>query len=317
MSSKNARIIFMGTPEFAVPTLAKLYQAGLHIVGVITAPDRMGGRGMKHKITSAVKKYALDHELNVLQPKNLKSPEFISQLQALRADLQVVVAFRMLPEVIWNMPEKGTINLHASLLPAYRGAAPINWAIIKGEHQTGLTTFFIEKEIDTGNVLLQREVEIRSEDTAGSLHDRMKFVGADLVLETVQLVIDGNYITSRQNDALATRAPKIFHETCEIDFEQPTRNVYNFIRGLSPYPAAWTKLDGKQLKVFSCVPLEQDLAGEVGTFVILGKNKLLVRTKDGWLEIREVQMEGRKKMPVRTFLNGYELENSEIRTLTM
>ncbi|MEM6771401.1 MAG: methionyl-tRNA formyltransferase, partial [Bacteroidota bacterium] len=237
------RIVFMGTPDFAVPSLEILIAAGYPVVGVITATDKMGGRGGKVLLESAVKKCAVKHGIPVLQPRNLKAADFQEALRSLRADLQIVVAFRMLPETVWAMPPLGTFNLHGSLLPKYRGAAPINWAVIKGEAETGCTTFFLKKEIDTGDVLLQHRMPVGPNDTAGDVHDRMMLAGAELVLATVQLIQTNNYTLQPQDDGLATPAPKLHRETCRIDFGLPASEVHNFVRGLSPWPAAWTTLE--------------------------------------------------------------------------
>lgn len=304
----SLRIVFMGTPDFAVPALDILVRHGYPIVGVITAPDKPGGRG-KHLLQSAVKKYALAQNLPVLQPTNLKSPDFLSELKSLHADLQVVVAFRMLPEVVWSMPAKGTFNLHASLLPQYRGAAPINWAVINGERETGLTTFFLTAEIDTGDVLFQEKIDIGENETAGELHDRMMIMGADLVLNSVQTIESGNFQLLPQNEDLASKAPKIFHETCEINFKQPAAAVHNFIRGLSPYPAAWTTLKGKNMKILRTVVVNEPHNVEPGLppgqFLIEGKKRLWIATMDGFIDVLEIQPEGAKRMDAASFLNGY------------
>ena len=260
MSGKGLRIVFMGTPGFAVATLKAIVEAEYNIVGVITAPDKPAGRGRKIQ-ESEVKKYALDKGLKILQPEKLKNPEFIAELESLKPDLQIVVAFRMLPEIVWQIPKIGTFNLHGSLLPQYRGAAPINWAVINGEKATGLTTFLIDKEIDTGRILLQKEVEILNIDSAGSLHDKMMIIGAELVKETVELIATGDFNAKPQEAFFANaeelkHAPKIFKEDCKIDWSRDASQIYNFIRGLSPFPGAWTSLKnlktGKKinLKVF-------------------------------------------------------------------
>lgn len=301
------RIVFMGTPEFAVPSLEILLDHGYTIPAVITAPDKPGGRhGLQE---SAVKKFALSRGLEVLQPPKLKNPEFLEQLRACRADLQVVVAFRMLPEVVWAMPPMGTLNLHGSLLPKYRGAAPINWAIMRGEKETGLTTFLLQHEIDTGDMLFQEKLPIGENETAGELHDRMMLAGAQLVLRTVQAIENGTVQPQPQADVEATHAPKIFKETCEIDFNQSTAQVHNFIRGLSPYPGAWTLLDGKTLKITRTekMPVTGNLPTP-GTYVSDGKNHLRISTADGFVEVLELQLEGKRRMPVRDFLNGYKFE---------
>lgn len=296
----------MGTPEFAVPSLRILIENGYQVVGVITATDKYGGRGNKQLLESAVKQYAVSQGIPVLQPEKLRDPEFLDQLRALKANLQIIVAFRMLPEVVWNMPEYGTINLHGSLLPKYRGAAPINWAVINGDQQTGVTTFFLRHEIDTGAVLFQESIPIGENETAGEVHDRMMELGASTVLKTVRAIENDDYELHPQNDALATKAPKIFHETCEINFDQTTEQVHNFIRGLSPYPAAWTELDDKKLKILRA---EKDYSSpgthQPGKFISDNKSYIKVCTKDGYINILELQLQGRKRMEVKDFLNGY------------
>ena len=253
---KSLRIIFMGTPEFAVASLNSLVKAGCKIVGVITAPDKPGGRGMQLQ-QSAVKKYSVENNLHVLQPEKLKNPEFLAELKSLQADLQIVVAFRMLPEIVWNMPPMGTVNLHGSLLPQYRGAAPINWAVINGETETGVTTFKLKHEIDTGDILLQESFSIGENNNAGEVHDKMKEIGAELLVKTVKGLADGTLKEMPQlaigNKHLTNlhHAPKIHTETCEIDWNQPIENIFNLIRGLSPYPTAFTFLNDKKLKVFT------------------------------------------------------------------
>lgn len=299
------RIVFMGTPEFAVPTLKLLVQHGYEVPAVVTAPDKPGGRlGMQ---MSAVKKAALSMGLAVLQPPKLRDPDFLGTLRAYQADLQVVVAFRMLPEVVWDMPPMGTLNLHASLLPRYRGAAPINWAIINGETATGLTTFLLRHDIDTGDVLFQEEVSIEPNDTAGMLHDRMMEIGAKLVLRTVQALQAGTATPAPQEHTQATHAPKIFTETCRIDFHKSTREVHNLVRGLSPYPGAWTIFDEKVMKIYSTQPdNNHPKQGIPGGFFSDGKSYLNVETADGYVQILDLQLEGKKRMGVRDFLNGYK-----------
>ncbi|MBV6654837.1 MAG: methionyl-tRNA formyltransferase [Mameliella sp.] len=301
----SLRIVFMGTPDFAVPSLDILVQEGYDVVGVITATDKHGGRGKKQLLESPVKKYAVSKGIPVLQPKNLKSPEFIEELRALNANLQIVVAFRMLPEVVWNMPEIGTFNLHGSLLPRYRGAAPINWAVINGDQETGVTTFFIRHEIDTGDVLLQESLPIGPHETAGEVHDRMMVLGAGVVLKTVKRLEEGNYSLKKQEESQATKAPKIFRETCEIDFSQSVKKVHNFVRGLSPYPAAWTSYDGKQVKVLRARYEETTISESPGTFSSDNKSWIKIAAIDGYLLVDELQMQGRKRMNTRDFLNGY------------
>ena len=298
----------MGTPEFAVETLQTIHQAGYDIVGVVTSVDKMGGRGRKQLLESAVKKYAVRHALPLLQPKNLKAQEFNQALSDWNPHIIVVVAFRMLPEVVWSLPSIGTINLHASLLPAYRGAAPINWAIIKGESKTGVTTFFIQKEIDTGDLLLQEEVEIESGDTAGTLHDKLMQVGASVVLNTLDHVIRGEISPQKQDHSQATKAPKIFAEDCSINWHQPAKSVYNFIRGMSPYPGAWTSLGGKVLKIFDAQISYETSRLPPATMATDGKN-LWIGTFDHPLSINLLQLEGRKRMKIKDFINGIKLED--------
>ncbi len=299
------RIVFMGTPEFAVPSLEILIEYGFPVVGVITATDKLGGRGGKQLLESDVKKCAVRHGIPVLQPRNLKDPEFQSALRALEADLQIVVAFRMLPKAVWDMPRLGTFNLHGSLLPKYRGAAPINWAVIRGEARTGCTTFFIREEIDTGDVLLQRPMLIHPNETAGDVHDRMMEIGANLVLDTVELIESGEYELKKQDDSLATSAPKLHRENLQIDWSRPLRDVHNFIRGLSPWPAAWTMLEGKQLKIVR--GQQGDRAADLtpGQLQSDGKTYLRVACPDGWYLVEELQLAGKKRMTTPDFLRGF------------
>ena len=306
------RIVFMGTPEFAVPSLNILVENGYEVVAVVTATDKYGGRGGKQLIESAVKKYALEKNLPIIQPEKLKSPEFVNQLEALKPDLQVVVAFRMLPEIVWSLPRIGTFNLHGSLLPKYRGAAPINWAIIKGEKETGVTTFFITHEIDTGDILMQEKISIGENETAGELHDRMMFLGAETVLKTVKMIESGQYILQKQNEAEVSKAPKIFHETCKINFEQSAGQVHNFIRGLSPYPAAWTMLGEEQLKIYRSRKIAAAHTLPPGTIQTDSKDYLKIATLDGFVEILELQLQGRKRMDVKSFLNGFGVKLQNI-----
>lgn len=300
------RIVYLGTPEFAVPPLRILLENGYDVSAVVTAPDKPGGR-MGTQV-SAVKKFALEHDIPVLQPEKLKNPEFLEQLRSYKADLQIVVAFRMLPEVVWNMPSMGTMNLHGSLLPKYRGAAPINWAVINGEKETGLTTFLLKHEIDTGDLLFQERIPIGENETAGELHDRMMEAGADLILRSVQALENHTVIPFPQVETEVTHAPKIFTETCRVDFNRPLDQVHNFVRGLSPYPGAWTELDGKTLKILRAQKSESTESAVPGTFVSDGKNHLRVSAQDGFLDILELQMEGKRRMGVREFLNGYHLK---------
>jgi methionyl-tRNA formyltransferase len=305
----------MGTPEFAVASLDILVKSGYNVVGVVTATDKLGGRGGKQLLQSAVKQYAVANNLPVLQPEKLKNPEFVEILRGLKADLFIVVAFRMLPEIVWTMPRVGTMNLHGSLLPRYRGAAPINWAIIKGEKETGVTTFFLKHEIDTGDVLFTATIPISPDMAAGELHDDMMQVGAETVLKSVKTIEKGNYILQPQADTEATHAPKIFFETCEINFNQSTQAVHDFIRGLSPYPTAWTSLDGLKLKVFKAT---MDNSSEnvenlnTGKTLTDQKNFIKIRTLDGFILLLDIQLEGRKRMSVKDFLNGYQIKESRI-----
>lgn len=309
----SPRIVFMGTPEFAVASLDALVQEGFNVVGVITAPDKPAGRGMKLQ-ESAVKKYAAEHGLHILQPEKLKNPAFIEELQALRADVQVVVAFRMLPEIVWDMPPLGTINLHASLLPQYRGAAPINWAVINGEKQTGVTTFKLQHQIDTGNILLQEKIDIGGDETAGELHDEMKTVGAKLLVKTIQQLAAGTLQEITQDDFAATQqitlkhAPKIFTETCKIDWSKPAEDIHNLIRGLSPYPAAFTHLDGKLLKVFRSSKEVKEHSLQPGTIQSDGKTYLKYACVNGFINLLDIQLEGKKRMGVEDFLRGYKVQ---------
>ncbi len=301
------RIVFMGTPDFAVPSLDILLQNGYDIVGVITATDKRAGRGNKLQ-QSAVKKYALEKGLNILQPKNLKNADFQAELAALKAELQVVVAFRMLPAAVFEMPPKGTINLHGSLLPQYRGAAPINWAVINGETESGVTTFFIEQKIDTGEIIYQAKVPIAETDTAGDLHDALQEVGAKLLLKTVNAIRDGNHPKTKQIlEGEPKKAPKIFKEHCEINWQQPTETIYNFIRGMSPYPTAFAYLDGKSLKIFSSAKIIGEHDYEAGIWVSDGKTFLRAATTDGFIDLKEIQLQGKKRMMVDAFLRGYHL----------
>lgn len=304
------RIVFLGTPEFAVASLEALVKARCHIVGVVTAPDKPAGRGMKlHE--SPVKKYAVRRKLKVLQPEKLKDPAFLEELKALQADLQVVVAFRMLPEVVWNMPPMGTINLHASLLPQYRGAAPINWAIINGEKETGVTTFRLRHEIDTGNILLQETIPVGDNETAGELHDRMKEIGAALVVKTVEGLVDGS-LTETPQDAIAANetgtlrtAPKIFTATCRIDWTKNVDEIYNLVRGLSPYPGAFTELGDKTIKIFQCEKEPAVPTSKPGRWESDGKTWLKFACRNGYIHLKDVQLEGKKRMLIEDFLRGY------------
>lgn len=296
----------MGTPEFAVPSLEILLEHGYDVVGVVTAPDKPQGRGQKVEM-SPVKALAVKHNLNVLQPSNLKSAEFVDTLRSLNANLQIVVAFRMLPEVVWSMPELGTFNLHGSLLPQYRGAAPIHWAVINGEKETGVTTFFLKHEIDTGSIIFQEREPIHDDDTVGTVYNRLMKIGAGLVLKTVKAIEKGDAPALPQHDPGTLRhAPKIFRETCEIKWDQPAQDIRNFIRGLNPFPTAWTTLRGKTFKVLRAQVL-QGGSGAAGTIDTDERTFLNVRAADGWISIEELQPEGKRKMNVPDFFRGNKL----------
>jgi methionyl-tRNA formyltransferase len=322
MKATDFRIVFMGTPEFAVASLDALVKAGCNIVGVVTAPDKPAGRGMKLN-ESAVKKFAVEHGLHVLQPEKLKNAAFVDELKALKADLQIVVAFRMLPEMVWNMPPLGTINVHGSLLPQYRGAAPINWAVINGEKETGVTTFKLKHEIDTGDILLQESFAISENETAGEVHDRMKEIGAALLVKTVEGIADGSVMEKPQlnngeaHSQLPTQhstlkhAPKIFTETCKIDFLKSVEEVHNLIRGLSPFPGAFTELNGKMLKIYRSkkeVNRQATLSGQTSELLTDGKTFLKFFCSNGYIHVLELQLEGKKRMPVDEFLKGYRFK---------
>lgn len=307
-SLQSPRIIFMGTPEFAVASLDALINAGFQIIAVITAPDKPAGRGMQLTET-AVKKYAVTKGLNILMPEKLKDPSFLETLRLLHADLQVVVAFRILPELVWNMPFMGTINLHGSLLPQYRGAAPINWAVINGEKQTGVTTFKLQHEIDTGDMLIQASFPIGDDETAGEIHDRMKEIGAAVLVKTVEGLVDGSLIiVPQQKEETLNRAPKIFSETCKINWNKNVDEIYNLVRGLSPYPAAFTYLDNKLLKIYKAQKLKTTPLTEPGKMETDKKTFIRFSAIDGYIVLKEIQLEGRKKMLVEDFLRGYRFE---------
>jgi len=302
------RIVFMGTPDFAVASLQRLLDANCSLVAVVTAPDRPSGRGLQ-LTPSPVKKAAEVAGLPVLQPEKLRDPAFLEQLASFNSDLFVVVAFRMLPELVWSMPTIGTFNLHGSLLPQYRGAAPLNWVIINGETETGVTTFFIEKEIDTGQMILQDREPIHADDTAGTLHDRLMERGADLVLKTVRAIEAGNYSRTPQPVVAEPKAaPKLNRETTEINWNQPVQTIRNFVRGLSPYPTAWTMINGKFFKVYAVsVANESPFNAEPGEAYTDNKTVILVRTFDGWLSIDLLQAEGKRRMTAGEFLRGNSL----------
>ncbi len=313
------RIIFMGTPEFAVESLDILVRNKYNIVGVITVPDKPAGRGQQLQ-QSAVKKYALDKGLNILQPEKLKEETFLEELKKLNADLQIVVAFRMLPELVWNMPKMGTINLHGSLLPQYRGAAPINWAVINGEKETGVSTFFLQHEIDTGKIIFREKTPIAENETAGEIHDRLMLIGADLILKTVKAIEENNYPQINQSELIALgekekHAPKLFKEDCKIDWNKNVLAIHNFIRGLSPYPTAFSTLlspDEKQypIKLFKT---EKEIVSHTHVLYSVitdSKSFLKIAVKDGYINILELQLAGKKKMPVTEFLRGFPMNNN-------
>jgi len=313
---KKPRIVFMGTPAFAVASLSALLDAKMNIVGVVTAPDKPGGRGMQLQ-QSAVKQFAIAHNLPLLQPTKLKSSDFFEALSALKPDLQVVVAFRMLPEQIWSFPPMGTLNVHGSLLPQYRGAAPINWAIINGEKETGVTTFQLQHAIDTGDILLQDRIPISENMTAGELHDTMMNVGAALLVKTLEGLIDGTIQSIPQVDAINNEgnqidikhAPKIFTADCEINWDNDVQSIHNHVRGLAPFPGAITKIDGKIAKLYSTLIDHQNSTEkpkeQPGSFVTDGKTFAKIACKNGYLLLNDIQWEGKKRMPITDFLRGY------------
>jgi methionyl-tRNA formyltransferase len=314
MTSKNLRIIFMGTPAFAVESLRALVNEGRNIAAVITGPDKPAGRGQVLK-SPPVKDFALENNLKVLQPENLKSEDFIAELRALNADLQVVVAFRILPEVVWAMPRLGTFNLHASLLPDYRGAAPINWAIINGESITGVTTFFIDQNIDTGRIIFQKKLNIGQDENAGALHDRLMKAGAELVIKTIDAIERGDCRPLDQSALVAGRkikdAPKINKEDCKINWSGNIGNIYNFIRGLSPYPAAWTELisatgERLSLKIFESEAVSEVPKAAAGSIESDGRSFLRIAVEGGYLHVKKLQLAGRNRMEIKEFLKGFK-----------
>jgi len=327
MNKKDFRIVYMGTPDFAVESLKALVEGGYNVVAVVTMPDKPMGRHGSVLQPSPVKQYALEHGLKVMQPVKLKDPEFIEELRGLKADLQIVVAFRMLPEVVWNMPPYGTFNAHASLLPKYRGAAPINWAVINGDTETGITTFMLKHEIDTGDIIDQVRIPIAETDNVEIVHDKLMVLSGQLVTKTVDSIIDGTFKTISQEELmkqqlsinpqlstinLLSPAPKIFRDTCRINWNQPAKKVYDFVRGLSPYPAAWTMLDGKSVKIYEAsiekVSSKQSVydGKSVGSIETDGKTYIKVMAADGWLHIHTLQLEGKKRMPVTDLLRGFK-----------
>jgi len=312
MNPKDTRIVFMGTPPFAVASLDALVKAGFNIVSVVTAPDKPAGRGLQLQ-QSAVKKYAVENNLPVLQPTKLKDPEFTAALKVLDAQLFVVVAFRMLPEIVWDMPPMGTINVHGSLLPSYRGAAPINWAVINGERETGVTTFKLKAAIDTGNILLQDKLPISESDTAGTIHDTMMVLGANLLVKTLTGLINNTLVEKdqeaiiNQDPSLLKHAPKIFTETCTINWTENVASIYNLIRGLSPFPGALTKLDDKILKIFESTKEISSHANKIGSVSTDTKTYLKFACADGYIHVLDLQLEGKKRMKVADFLRGYKI----------
>ncbi|MBN2482410.1 MAG: methionyl-tRNA formyltransferase [Bacteroidales bacterium] len=314
MHPNGPRIVFLGTPEFAVESLKAILNDGYPVVGVITAPDKPAGRGQKIRF-SPVKQFALRHDLKLLQPLKLKDPAFLEELRQLKSDLQVVVAFRMLPEEVWSMPVLGTFNLHASLLPDYRGPAPINWAIINGETRTGVTTFFINHEIDKGSVLIRKETSIGDDETAGMLHDRLMIMGAEIVVKTIDAIVKHEIepVSQRELNGTATlkAAPKIFKCDCQINWHSVTDKVFNFIRGLSPFPGAWSEISCEerrrlQIKIFSCEKVHRSHNKLPGMTETDEKEYLLVATKDGFISIKDLQLEGKKRLEIREFLRGFK-----------
>ena len=319
---KDLRIVFFGTPDFAVESLDRLVTGGYNIVGVVTMPDKIGGRGNK-VVQSAVKLYALEHNLPLFQPEKLKDSTFVEQLRKLNADLQIVIAFRMMPEIVWAMPPLGTFNLHASLLPKYRGAAPINWAVINGDTETGVTTFFLKQEIDTGDIIQQRRIPIAETDNVGIIHDKLMTMGADMVIETVDAILNDSIKPIPQDELCnkgieATPAPKIFTETCHINWSQPALNVYNLIRGLSPYPAAWTEIpdaSGKMhhAKIYATeIPDDAPLCriignSQAGTISTDGKRLKVLCGDNRWIEITSIQIAGKRRMTTEEFLRGFRI----------
>lgn len=319
MNRQDFRIVFMGTPDFAVGSLRALVEGGYNVVAVVTMPDKPVGRHQSELSQSAVKQYAVAHNIPVLQPEKLKDPDFLEELRSYRADLQVIVAFRMLPEAVWDMPPHGTFNLHASLLPQYRGAAPINWAIINGDTETGVTTFLLDHEIDTGRIIHQARTPISEEDNVETIHDRLRDIGAGVVTQTVDDIIAGN-IRPIDQDTLTTdteirHAPKIFKDTCRLAFDLPVKRAFDFVRGMSPYPAAWTELveeNGKRtmLKIYATTREETSVAEAPGTVLTDGKTYFKIAFPDGYLALTQLQLAGKKRMTVTDFLRGYHPEGA-------
>lgn len=307
---EDLSIVFLGTPDFAVASLDALISAKANVVAVVTAPDKPAGRGMQLQ-SSPVKKYALEHQIPVLQPEKLKDPSFLAELASFNADIQVVVAFRMLPELVWNMPPMGTVNVHGSLLPNYRGAAPINWAVMNGDVETGVTTFKLQHQIDTGNILLQASLPISSEDNAGFIHDKLMHLGAQLLVETIKGLAEGTIVEKPQTDFDENKhkhAPKIFKEDMKIDWHQSALNIINKIRGLAPYPAAFTQLQGKQVKIYAAHVAYEKVNVLPKTVETDHKSYLRFAAQDGWIYLDEIQLEGKKRMTIDAFLRGFRLQ---------
>lgn len=317
MTKKDLKIVFFGTPEFAVASLDKLVMGDYNVAAVVTMPDKPAGRGQQI-LQSDIKKYAVAHNLPVLQPEKLKAEDFVDELRRINADLFIVIAFRMLPEVVWQMPKYGTFNLHASLLPKYRGAAPLNWAVINGDKETGVTTFFLKHEIDTGDIIQQKRITIEDSDNVGTVHDKLMTLGADMVIETVDAIIAGTVATIPQDQlckgATPTPAPKIFKETCHIDWNNPAEKIHNLVRGLSPYPAAWSTFqkDGKehQLKIFETAITGMQANGAIPGTVKTDKNNIYVACSDNYLQILSLQQSGKKRMDSSAFLRGSYLADA-------
>lgn len=312
MNKNKIKIVFFGTPEFAVESLDKLLEAGFDVAAVVTMPDKTAGRGHK-LIQSDVKKYAFEKGLRILQPEKLKSPEFLSQLKEINANLFIVIAFRMLPEAVWSMPSLGTFNLHASLLPKYRGAAPINWAVIKGEKETGVTTFFLKHEIDTGDIIQQQKIEILPEENVGDIHDKLMHLGADMVVATVKAIENGEVTATPQPEGEHTPAPKIFKDTCKINWHEKAEDIHNLVRGLSPYPAAWSVMCDERkpdvnmdVKIYETKICEEPLTNGSPGEIIIMKDRLFVSCGDTPLEILSLQPAGKKQMETKEFLRGYK-----------
>lgn len=317
MNKEDLKIVYMGTPDFAVEPLRRLVEDNYNVVGVVTMPDKPAGRGHKLQF-SPVKQFAVDHNLHVMQPEKLKAEEFVNELRSLNADLFIVVAFRMLPEVVWAMPRLGTFNLHGSLLPQYRGAAPLNWAIINGEKRTGITTFFLTHEIDTGKIIDQQVIAIEDSDNVGTIHDKLMVMGGDLVIKTVNAILWGGIKPIPQEELYASEselkpAPKIFKETCHLDFNNPTENIHNLVRGLSPYPAAWANLsaEGKEDVQMKIYETKKEICAHneaPGTLLTDGKKFLKVATKDGYLHLLQIQVPGKKRLSIEDFLRGFRFD---------